>query len=477
MDSTSGGGDKNTTTPSPNGTTSTPTALNGTNSSNTTTSSEVASNSTSTNATNSSTIIPSNNSSSSSAVNATNSTNATRSDTIVAGTVAPTIAPSFPPPLGSDPRPTTTASASFPAAIKNLREMEPASKVSPGLLGGLAAAVVVLAAIAFVLHRHRRRRRKSKAPSTLEGEQSSIPYHQMDDIAAESPRSALKSHRVLKGLWLPVTNMVPTPVRGSDGTFTGTLDNGTKVFLKSVALSSPRLPQVVDAVEDVHLLRHPSINSLLGVALSPYDGTFFVATEHLTKGSLGRLLMDTTKSTLSPTQKKVFCADVAAALAYLHNLHRPYGTLHSGNVLLGSNLEAKLNGHALMASAISSDVETYGGATLTAYLAPELLAGTMGSTTAADVYAFGVLCGEIVTRTRPHAALYHAKGFVLGDLHLRNLAQLGQGMELPYDMAMLAQASSPAMAELIVRCWAIEPHRRPTMADVVAALAQVQVDV
>ncbi|RHZ28553.1 hypothetical protein DYB26_012363, partial [Aphanomyces astaci] len=79
------------------------------------------------------------------------------------------------------------------------------------------------------------------------------------------------------------------------------------------------------------------------------------------------------------------------------------------------------------------------------------------------------------TRTHPHAALFHTKGFVGGDLHLLQLAQQNKQLPFPYDVAALEAQTSAAFVDVMTRCVHMDPAKRPSANDVVARLEALEI--
>ncbi|RHZ21289.1 hypothetical protein DYB31_008073 [Aphanomyces astaci] len=391
---------------------------------------------------------------------------------------------------------------------------------------GLAAGIAVLGTIAYFLHRRRSKERRHRETMLLEQQAAThqarsapLPaaaasssvrrggeYAKMAE-GTSPPRAGGKSaskqakasssqrnvrlaaghewttHPALTGLWLPpgTEHMTMTPVRGCSNAVTGTLDDGTKLMLKRLQLESAQLPAFVAAVGDVRrVAAHESINGILGVVLS--HGALNVAAPFMAKGSLGPLLVDSARQAVPPSVRKSIALQVAKGLAHLHHSRTPFGSLHSGNVLVSSaspsQVVVKLNGFALLHRPLSSGtapVETFGNF-CTSYKAPEWLnQSTRAPSLASDVFSLGVLLGEIFTRTHPHAALFHTKGFVGGDLHLLQLAQQNKQLPFPYDVAALEAQTSAAFVDVMTRCVHMDPAKRPSANDVVARLEALEI--
>jgi serine/threonine protein kinase len=97
------------------------------------------------------------------------------------------------------------------------------------------------------------------------------------------------------------------------------------------------------------------------------------------------------------------------------------------------------------------------------WTAPEIIRGEAYSEKA-DVYSFGIVMWEVVTRKQPFGSL-NFMGVSLDVLE-------GKRPHMPADCPR-------ALAKLITKCWHDKPTKRPSMADVVAffdRLAALQSD-
>lgn len=93
-----------------------------------------------------------------------------------------------------------------------------------------------------------------------------------------------------------------------------------------------------------------------------------------------------------------------------------------------------------------------------AYMAPELLAAEGMYTDKVDVYAFGVLFNEILSRRPPFAGVDGSRAVVL--------AQGGQRPEIPLSVPADVKA-------LIQSCWHDNPSERPSFKDIHARLLTI----
>ncbi|KAF6258032.1 hypothetical protein COO60DRAFT_1693831 [Scenedesmus sp. NREL 46B-D3] len=158
-------------------------------------------------------------------------------------------------------------------------------------------------------------------------------------------------------------------------------------------------------------------------------------------------------------------ADVAAGVSYLHSRNVCHGDLKCENVLLRSEPQDPDGCMAKVADFGLSRALAYGQSHLSTrrygtvtHMPPELLvAGKL--TPAADVYSFGIMMWELVSRQLPFAGLHH--GEVIHRVVTQDLRPgpwPGQA-RLPRGYVALGEA-----------CWARRAGDRPGMAQVLQAL-------
>ena len=184
--------------------------------------------------------------------------------------------------------------------------------------------------------------------------------------------------------------------------------------------------------------------------------------------------------------------EIARSLAYVHAQGQAHRDVKSANVLLASGaggLSAKLcdwgSAAALLRSLPvrprpSAWPNLFGGPPASwtpvgtlLWMAPEMLEphfegsppppGASGAT--ADVFSLGIVLWELLERKLPWA------GGALGDLKRPQLvnAVVRQGKRLP-----LPKWAAPGLRAIIQECWAADCRKRPTAAQVVARLEELQ---
>ncbi|CAK8995898.1 Mitogen-activated protein kinase kinase kinase 7 (Transforming growth factor-beta-activated kinase 1) (TGF-beta-activated kinase 1) [Durusdinium trenchii] len=192
------------------------------------------------------------------------------------------------------------------------------------------------------------------------------------------------------------------------------------------------------------------------------DGQLVVVMEHCDM-SLHYLLHEQDEVSLDPGRIDIIMRGIARGIAFLHSKGVIHRDIKPRNVLLSQDTgNAKLCDFGLCTTRFAG--ATLGATTTVqgsvAYLAPEVLTEPALWSRAADVFAFGVTCWEILHRKEPWSdpgmnrmSVVHA---------VKNL-----GERLAFDEDVIA----PRWIEhLIASAWSQDARERPTAAKVVAKL-------
>ncbi|AVK76566.1 serine-threonine kinase [Pandoravirus neocaledonia] len=197
-------------------------------------------------------------------------------------------------------------------------------------------------------------------------------------------------------------------------------------------------------------LRHPYVVAFVGACVAPPD--LCVVTEFVRRGSMRRVLDDPTVK-ITWTERMRMLRTAAVGVAYLHGaagiVHRD---LKSSNLLVMDDCSVKVADFGFARIKEANATMTRCGTPC--WTAPEVIRGARYSEKV-DVYSFGIVMWEVVTRRRPFAD----RGFA--DVALAVLD--GVRPTIP-------SSCPPDLAELMAACWDADPDVRPSMEEVVARL-------
>jgi serine/threonine protein kinase len=204
-------------------------------------------------------------------------------------------------------------------------------------------------------------------------------------------------------------------------------------------------------------LHHKNIVQLYGVCMEPEH--YYMVMEFMPNGSLADLLRK--PDPLCWTTRWQIAVDVANALAYLHNIKQSmHRDLKSPNVLLDEQFHAKLSDFADLAKInLTSILQSMNIHGTTRWTAPELLELTktqLNYTKQADIFSFGILLWELVTRQIPFDHLDR-------DFDIINAIKKGQRPTIPDECPKV-------LKDLIPRCWKQDPSHRPGITEIIKVL-------
>ena len=228
-----------------------------------------------------------------------------------------------------------------------------------------------------------------------------------------------------------------------------------------VALKTLFDPKVDAALQKEYLdellvmasLKHRNVVRFIGGCVDPPD-LFFVMERcecSLHKVVHGSKSENVAPEKLSLADKLSACRDVAEGMAYLHSKHLIHRDLKTANVLRCSGSYKICDFGLVRCSNI--------GAGTPSYMAPELLLG-QAFNRKVDVYAFGVLLGEVMTGEVPFLGYDYAD--------LKRKVPRGERPSLPrYDCP-------ESIKRLVEDCWHTSDKNRPDFDDVVYDLDRVE---
>ncbi|RWR78427.1 putative inactive receptor kinase [Cinnamomum micranthum f. kanehirae] len=230
-------------------------------------------------------------------------------------------------------------------------------------------------------------------------------------------------------------------------------------------------------------IRHPNIVTVRGYYWGPREQERLILTDYIHGDSLALHLYETTPRRYSPlsfSQRLKIAVDIARCLYYLHDKGLPHGNLKPTNILLsGSDFSAKLTDyglHRLMTPVGTAEQILNLGAL--GYRAPELAnANKPLPSFKADVYSFGVILMELLTRRSAGDIISGQPDAVDLTDWVRLFANEGRGIDcLDRDIACVEEAPK-AMDELLaisLRC-ILPVNERPNIRTIYEELCSITV--
>eukprot|EP00041_Stephanoeca_diplocostata_P020829 m.474130 g.474130 ORF g.474130 m.474130 type:complete len:969 (-) comp21671_c0_seq2:3026-5932(-) len=228
--------------------------------------------------------------------------------------------------------------------------------------------------------------------------------------------------------------------------------------------------------------RHPNLLIFYGAGVTSRHIPFLVV-ELMVEGSMRKVLLS--NRVLSTDTLLSMATDIARGMRHLHSLGSMHRDLKSDNCLVGADLHVKIGdfgaSRLLAASARGSTATTTSdhlydyatpSATLTRgvgtmlWMAPELFAVGSPYGSKIDVYSYGIVMWELLTRATPWEVDLPVDGiqFFLA------LADAVQGGTRPTVPADKTDVFPPPYIVLMQQCWAHAPDERPTFSEVVKTL-------
>ena len=212
-------------------------------------------------------------------------------------------------------------------------------------------------------------------------------------------------------------------------------------------------------------LDHQNLVELKGLCLEA--NSMFMVTEFLAYGDLYNFLHNETVDIQWPLRLKI-AIDVARGMNFLHTTTPPiiHRDLKSPNILLASNNErARVVAKVADFGLSSTLVQTASGRDVfnPIWLAPEVMVRGAEYTEKADVYSFGIILWELITRETPFAEF---------DSRFPFSSQLENEI-ITNHLRPTIPPSTPALyRDLIESCWKGEASHRPTFGEIIDVLKE-----
>jgi hypothetical protein len=218
-------------------------------------------------------------------------------------------------------------------------------------------------------------------------------------------------------------------------------------------------------------LRSDYIVLLKGVSLTPYA----LVMEYMPKGSLFNMLHS--QSELPMTVRHRIALDVAKGLAFLHR-YQPHGILHrdlkSQNVLLTEYLHAKLADFGLSKVRVeSSRSQAYAQSSNKSvgtipWMAPECFGIRPKYSEKSDMYAYGMVLWELISRRMPYEDVTDAN-------EIREAVKSGEREEIPEQSTNPGEKVPFSFKEVIRFCWFQDANSRPQAKDAIETLGDIEI--
>nr|XP_057921528.1 tyrosine-protein kinase fynb isoform X4 [Doryrhamphus excisus] len=227
--------------------------------------------------------------------------------------------------------------------------------------------------------------------------------------------------------------------------YSGTWNGTTKVAVKTLKPGTMSPESFLEEAQIMKKLRHDKLVQLYAVVS---EEPIYIVTEYMGKGSLLDFLKDGEGRGLKLPNLVDMAAQVAAGMAYIERMNYIHRDLRSANILVGDNLVCKIADFGLARLIEDNEYTARQGAKFPIkWTAPE--AALYGKfTIKSDVWSFGILLTELVTKGRvPYPGMNNREV----------LEQVDRGYRMP-----CPQDCPISLHELMLQCWKKDAEERPT---------------
>ncbi|MCJ8731780.1 hypothetical protein PDJAM_G00203420 [Pangasius djambal] len=225
----------------------------------------------------------------------------------------------------------------------------------------------------------------------------------------------------------------------------GTWNGTTKVAIKTLKPGTMSPEAFLQEAQIMKKLRHDKLVPLYAVVS---EEPIYIVTEYMGKGSLLDFLKEGEGKYLKLPQLVDMAAQIADGMAFIERMNYIHRDLRAANILVGENLVCKIADFGLARLIEDNEYTARQGAKFPIkWTAPE--AALYGRfTIKSDVWSFGILLTELVTKGRvPYP----------GMVNREVLEQVERGYRMP-----CPQGCPESLHEMMRLCWKKDPDERPT---------------
>ncbi|AGO85889.2 Serine/threonine protein kinase [Pandoravirus salinus] len=241
---------------------------------------------------------------------------------------------------------------------------------------------------------------------------------------------------------------------------------GTDVAVKSMSADRVTREMERNFCEEVRVmtsLRHPNVVLFMAACTKPPN--MCIVMEYMALGSLYELLHNELIPELPFMLKAKMAYQASKGLYFLHSSGIVHRDVKSLNLLLDNKWNVKVSDFGLtkFRADLADGVGTAAPIGSVHWMAPEVLDESLDVDYAmADVYSFGIILWEVLTREQPYAGMSPAAIAVA-------VIRDGARPRMPDEATMAAHPQ--AYVDLIHDCWHRDPTVRPTFMEIMTRLS------